>query len=189
METTGGGSPADGARIDDLAVPVTAEDHSRGPENAPVTLVEYADYECPYSGRAYHLMQALRRELGDELRFVYRNFPLRSIHPHAQHAAEAAEAAAAQESFWAMHDRLFEQQQALEDGDLRRHAAALGLDPLRFDRDLAQHTHAARIETDLQGGIRSGVAGTPTFFVNGVLYEGGYSLGPMLRTIREAEMR
>jgi protein-disulfide isomerase len=170
----------------DLQVPVTARDHVQGPATAPVTLVEYADYECPYSRRAYHVIKGLQRELGDQLRFVYRNFPLRDIHPHAQHAAEAAEAAANQGKFWEMHDYLFEHQGALDDEHLRQYAAALGLDTERFNQDMAQHRYAGQIEDDLLGGIQSGVRGTPTFFINGGRSEGSPDREFLLSTIEEA---
>jgi protein-disulfide isomerase len=170
----------------DLQVPVSAQDHTQGPATAPVTLVEYADYECPYSGRAYHVIKGVQRELGDQLRFVYRNFPLREIHPHAQHAAEAAEAAANQGTFWEMHDSLFEHQHALDDDHLRQYAASLGLDTEIFTQDMAQHRNAAQIEEDLLGGVQSGVLGTPTLFINGVRSEGSPDRESLLRTIREA---
>jgi protein-disulfide isomerase len=170
----------------DLTVPVTTRDHIQGPDTAPVTLVEYADYECPYSARAYPAVKALQRELGDQLRFVYRNYPLRDIHPHAQHAAEAAEAAAHQGRFWAMHDVLFEHRRALEDEHLREYAEELGLDMDRFEQDMAEHRFAARIEEDIQGGAASGVPGTPTFFINGVRYEGKTDPESLLSTIGEA---
>jgi protein-disulfide isomerase len=171
----------------DLQVPVTDRDHAQGPDTAPVTMVEYADYECPYSHRAYHVIKALQRELGDQLRFVYRNFPVREIHPHAQHAAEAAEAAASQGKFWEMHDYLFEHQDALDDAHLREYAATLALDGDRFAADLADHRFAPRVEDDLLGGEQSGVQGTPTLFVNGVRYEGVPDKESLLGTIWEAE--
>lgn len=170
----------------DLQVPVNTQDHVQGPATAPVTLVEYADYECPYSHRAYHVIKGVQRELGDQLRFVYRNFPLREIHPHAQHAAEAAEAAANQGTFWEMHDYLFEHQHALDDAHLRQYAASLGLDADRFDQDMAQHRYAGQIEDDLLGGVQSGVRGTPTLFLNGVRYEGSPDRESLVSTIREA---
>ena len=170
----------------DLQVPITSGDHTQGPDAAPVTLVQYADYECPYSGRAYDVIKGLQRELGDQLRFVYRNFPLREIHPHAQHAAEAAEAAGAQGTFWEMHDYLFEHQHALDDAHLREYAATIGLDTELFEQDMAQHRYAGKIEDDLLGGLQSGVQGTPTFFINGVRYEGSYDKESLLGTIWEA---
>jgi protein-disulfide isomerase len=174
---------------DDLQAPVAADDHAQGPEGAPVTLVEYADYECPYSHRAYHVLKGLQRELGDQLRFVYRNFPLRDIHPHAQQAAEAAEAAANQGKFWEMHDFLFEHQQALDGEHLDQYAAQLDLDRVGFELELAEHTSAGRIERDVRGGDRSGVRGTPTFFVNGVRHQGSYDLESLRRALREAIAR
>ena len=170
----------------DLQVPVTVRDHVQGPATAPVTLVEYADYECPYSRLAYHVIKGLQHDLDDQLRFVYRNFPLREIHPHAQHAAEAAEAAANQGTFWEMHDVLFEHQNALDDEHLRQYAAALGLDVDRFTQDMTQHRYAGQIEGDLLGGAQSGVRGTPTFFINGMRYEGSPDKESLLSTIREA---
>lgn len=177
---------ANGGSIDDLKVPVTPEDHVQGPDTAPVTLVQYADYECPYSGRAYHVIKGLQRELGDQLRFVYRNFPLREIHPHAQHAAEAAEAASAQGKFWETHDYLFEHQRALDDAHLREYATTLSLNNQLFEQDMVQHRYAGKIEDDLLGGMQSGVQGTPTFFINAVRYDGGYDKESLLGTIWEA---
>jgi protein-disulfide isomerase len=151
-----------------------------------VTLLEYADYECPYSRIAYSVIKGVQRQLGDQLRFVYRNFPLREIHPHAQHAAEAAEAAANQGRFWEMHDHLFEHQRALDDEHIYQYAAALGLEAEIFDQDMAQHRFAERIERDLRDGVQSDVPGTPTFFINDVRYEGRADLESLLSTIREA---
>lgn len=165
MDTTG---------IARLAVPVGERDHVQGPADAPSTLVLYGDYECPYTRRAVPAVRELRRELGDGLRFAFRNFPLFEIHPHALHAAEAAEAAAAQGKFWQMFDLLFAHQTALADADLRAYAVQLGLDADRFERDVTGHVHAAQIEEDVRSGEASGVAGTPTFFVDGLRHEGGY---------------
>lgn len=154
-----------------LATSVSDRDHSVGPASASVTLVQYGDYECPYCGAAYPVVKAVQDRLGDRLRFVFRNFPLNSIHPHARRAAEAAEAAAAQGRFWEMHDSLYEHQDALEDEDLAGYAASLGLDVARFERDLESHAYADRVQEDFMSGVRSGVNGTPTFFVEGVRYE------------------
>jgi protein-disulfide isomerase len=181
-----GNTLADDVQARDLRVPVTARDHIQGPDTAPVTLVEYADYECPYSRRAYHVIKGVQRELGDRLRFVYRNFPLREIHPHAQQASEAAEAAAAEGQFWEMHDYLFDHQQALDDAHLRQYAADLGLYVDRFEPDMAHHRYADRIEEDLLGGLQSGVQGTPTFFVNGMRYEGSPTKASLLAMIEAA---
>jgi len=149
-------------------------------------LVEYGDYECPYCGMAYPIVKELQQQLGKRLRFVFRNFPLIMMHPHAEHAAEAAEAAGAQGKFWEMHDILFENQQALEDEDLARYAAALDLDLDQFLAELASHVHAPRVREDLIGGLHSGVQGTPTFFINGVRHEGPFDLDTMRAAIEEA---
>jgi protein-disulfide isomerase len=155
-----------------LTPPVSTRDHAEGNADAPVTLVEYGDYECPHCGRAYPVVKAVQRRLGDDLRFVFRNFPLRNIHPHAEHAAEAAEAAATQGRFWEMHDTIFENQTALADHDLVRYAEDIGLDRSRFEREFKGGTYKPRVQEDFMSGIRSGVNGTPTFFINGRRYEG-----------------
>ena len=154
-----------------LVPPVGEDDHSQGPASAPVTLVEYGDFECPHCGRAYPIVRAVQRRLGERLRFVFRQFPLTEIHPHAQHAAEAAEAAAAQGKFWEMHGRLFERQFALEDENLIEYATDLGLDAPRVARELAAHTYKPQVRDDFMSGVRSGVNGTPTFFINGVRHD------------------
>jgi protein-disulfide isomerase len=148
--------------------------------------VEYGDYECPYCGAAYPVLQEVRRLLGDDLRFVFRNFPLTQAHPHAQRAAEAAEAAAAQGEFWGMHGRLFENQDALEEADLLRYAAALGLDAERFTRELSAGVHRDRVRRDFRSGVRSGVNGTPTFFINGVRHDGPSDLPTLLAALEAA---
>jgi protein-disulfide isomerase len=176
-------SPAATAR---LADPVSERDHAVGPRDAPVTLVEYGDYECPHCGAAHPVVNTLRRTLGPRLRFVYRHFPLATIHPHAPLAAEAAEAAGAQGEFWPMHDMIFEHQQALEPQDLAAYADALGLDTARFARELASHAHAGRVREHFSGGVRSGVNGTPTFFINGLRHDGSYALESLLGAIEEA---
>jgi protein-disulfide isomerase len=158
-----------------LTPPVGADDHVAGPDDAPVTLVEYGDYECPHCGMAYPIVKSIQRRLGDRLRFVYRNFPLKDSHPHAPHAAEAAEAAAVQGSFWEMHDTLFEHQDALEDADLVRHAKKLGLDAARIAQELEAGTYARRVRDDFRSGVRSGVNGTPTFFINGERFDGPWA--------------
>ena len=158
-----------------LTPPVGADDHVAGPADAPVTLVEYGDFECPHCGRAYPIVHDILRTLGDELRLVYRHFPLREAHPHAQHAAEAAEAAAAQGEFWAMHGRLFEHQDALDDAALVRHAREVGVDAARVARELEDGTHEAAVRADFRSGVRSGVNGTPTFFINGERYDGDWT--------------
>ena len=152
-----------------------ARDHVRGSEDAPVTLVEYGDFQCPYCGDAYPVVQELVERFGDGLRFVFRHMPLADLHPRAPAAAEAAEAAAAQGRFWEMHDRLFEHQRELSDPELREHAAVVGLDVERFDRELSEGVHAARVEQDYLSGVRSGTPSTPRFFVNGVIHLGSPS--------------
>jgi protein-disulfide isomerase len=170
-----------------LLLPVSQRDHIQGPSDAAVTLVEYGDYQCPYCGRAYPIVQAVQQRLGDRLRFVFRHFPLTQVHPHAQHAAEAAEAAAAQGAFWAIHDALFEQQRHLDDDHLVQYARQLGLHVGAFETALASHAHAGRVREDFLSGARSGVNGTPTFFINGVRHDAGYDVGTLLRAIERAE--
>jgi protein-disulfide isomerase len=158
-----------------LTPPVSERDHANGPEDAPVTLVEYGDYECPYCGMAYSVVKSAQRELGKQLRFVFRNFPLAEAHPHARNAAQAAEAAAAQGKFWEMHDALFEHQEALEAEDIIGYAKSLGLDMVQFGKDLQNPTYAKRVRDDFRSGVKSGVNGTPTFFINGSRYEGSWA--------------
>jgi len=167
-----------------LTLPAGGRDHSHGPADAAVTLVEYGDYECPHCGRAYPIVKEIQQRLGTELRFIFRNFPLAELHPHAQHAAEAAEAAAAQGRFWEMHDLLFEHQRALDDRHLIAHASALGLDSERFQRELTSHAYAARVREDFLSGIRSGVNGTPTFFINGVRYDDSWDRETLEQALR-----
>jgi protein-disulfide isomerase len=166
-----------------LVVPVGKSDHTLGPETALVTLVEYGDYQCPACGQAYPIIKALLGRLGERVRFVFRNFPLATVHPHAEGAAEAAEAAGAQEQFWAMHDMLFENQEALGNEDLVGYASDLGLDESRFVEELTEHVHAARVREDFMGGIRSGVNGTPTFFINEGRHDGPFDLDSLLGAI------
>jgi protein-disulfide isomerase len=155
-----------------------SRDHIRGAEDAPVTLVEYGDYECPYCARAHPIVKALQRRLGKQMRFVFRNFPLSEVHPHAFHAAEAAESVAAQggeKVFWCMHDAIYEHQQdsplALEDESLVAYAADCGADARQVAADLASDALEERVREDFGSGVRSGVNGTPTFFVNGERYD------------------
>jgi protein-disulfide isomerase len=169
-----------------LTLPVGQRDHQQGPETAQVIMVEYGDYECPYCGKAYPIVKEIQRRLGDRLRFVFRNFPLTQSHPHAEHAAEAAEAAAGQEKFWEMHDYLFEHQQALDDTHLVQYADALNLDKETFKREMIEHVHTNRVREDFLSGVRSGVNGTPTFFINGVRHDGAYELVTLLAAIEAA---
>ena len=165
---------------------VSQRDHQQGPETAPVTLVEYGDYECPYCGEAYPIVKEIQRRLGNRLRFVFRNFPLTQSHPHAEHAAEAAEAAAVQGKFWEMHDSLFEHQRALDDAHLVQYAIVLNLDKERFVREMTEHVHTNRVREDFLSGVRSGVNGTPTFFINGVRHDDSYALETLLAAIEAA---
>jgi protein-disulfide isomerase len=161
----------------ELTPPVSAQDHASGPDDAPVTLVEYGDFECPYCGMAHPIVQAAQRDLGTQLRFVFRHFPLAEAHPHARLAAQAAEAAGVQGRFWEMHDMLFEHQNALDVADLVGYAESLGLDSAQFARDLESGTYAKKARDDFRSGVRSGVNGTPTFFVNGTRYDGSWANG------------
>jgi Na+/H+ antiporter NhaA len=175
--------------IVDLAVPVDPErDHIRGPMDAPVTLVEYGDFECPFCGRAEPVVRELLRDFGD-LRYVWRHLPLNDVHPHTQLAAEAAEAAAEQGSFWEMYDLLLTDQSALTDEDLVARAEQLRLDVERFREDLMHHVGAARIAEDVDGADLSSVTGTPTFFINGRRHYGAYDVETLSRAVRAARAR
>ena len=163
-------------------------DHVRGSLDAPVTLVEYGDFQCPYCGQAYPVVRDLQRRFGDQLRFVFRHMPLADLHPRAPSAAEAAEAAGAQGRFWEMHDQLFEHQRELGDAELRAHAEAAGVaDAELFDADLLGRAHAPRVGEDYESGARSGVPSTPRFFVNGVIHLGSASYAELAEAI-DAEL-
>lgn len=159
-----------------LTPPVTSSDHAEGPSSAPVTLVEYGDYECPSCGGAFPIVKSLQQKMGKDLRFVFRNFPLREAHPHALHAAIAAEAVGAhgEQKFWAMHDALYEHQDALSDADLAAYASDLGVSELEIANAFEVDAFADRVRADFRGGVRSGVNGTPTFFINGERYDGDW---------------
>jgi protein-disulfide isomerase len=169
-----------------LGLPVGERDHVQGPATAPVTLVEYGDYECPYCRAAVLIVQELQRLLGDQLRYVFRHFPLTGSHPHAQHAAEAAEAAAAQGKFFEMHAALFEHQEALEDDHLVQYGADLDLDAARLGRELRERSYAGRVREDLESGVGSGVRGTPTFYLDDVRYDGLIGVRQLLAAIQKA---
>jgi Na+/H+ antiporter NhaA len=175
--------------ITDLVVPVDpARDHLRGPAKAPVTVVEYGDFECPYCGQAEPAVRELLRDFGD-VRYVWRHLPLRDVHPEAELAAEAAEAAARQGAFWEMHDRLFDHQDELSARDLIGHAAALGLDTERFAADLRKHVGMAHVNQDVDSADLSGVSGTPTFFINGKRHYGAYDIESLSRAVKLAAAR
>lgn len=169
----------------DLVAPVTERDHVRGSREAPVILVEYGDYECPQCGRAYWVVKQLVAELGDEIGFVFRNFPL-AEHPRAETVAEALEAASGQGRFWDMHDWFYERQHQLELVDLEEHAEAIGLDVERWKNDWRQGTYRDRVREDIETGRESGVPGTPTFFINGVRYQGAHDFESMLTAVSSA---
>ena len=170
-----------------LTLPVGERDHAEGPADARVVLVEYGDYQCPYCGAAYPVVKRVQEELGNALRFVFRNFPITNAHPQAQWAAETAEAAASQGKFWPMHDFLFEHQRLFgDDAPFAQYETKLGLDAVRIGREVAGHAHLARIEEDFMSGVRSGVNGTPTFFINGTRYDGPAEFESMVEGLRGA---
>jgi Na+/H+ antiporter NhaA len=173
----------------DLADPVDPDrDHVRGPSEAPVTLVEYADFECPYCGQAEPIVRELLADFGD-IRYVWRHLPLRDVHPHAQFAAEAAEAAAQQGAFWGMHDLLLDHQGALLTPDLEGYAEQLGLDVARFTTDLRRHAGAARVAQDVDSADLSGVSGTPTFFLNGRRHHGAFDIETLSNAVHLARVK
>ncbi|HWX55598.1 MAG TPA: thioredoxin domain-containing protein [Verrucomicrobiae bacterium] len=168
-----------------LKVPVGPADHSQGPADAPVTLVEYGDYECSHCGRAYPIVKALQKKFGKQLRFVFRNFPLREIHPHAEAAAETAEFAANHGKFWDMHDLIFENQSSLSEQMLVELAHRLTLDRQVLRDALKSGTFAERVQGDFASGVRSGVNGTPTFFINSERHDGDFELETLLQAIQK----
>ncbi|HEX5962813.1 MAG TPA: thioredoxin domain-containing protein [Gemmatimonadales bacterium] len=171
-----------------LTPPVNDRDHILGPPDAPVTLVEYGDFECPYCGMAYPIVESVRRRMGDSMCFVFRDFPLTQIHPHAQHAAEMAEAAGERGKFWQMHGILYQNQNALEDRDLIRYAARIGIPPEWAAAALRTHAFAPRVREHFMSGVRSGVNGTPTFFINGVRHDGGWDERSLLAAVQSAAL-
>jgi protein-disulfide isomerase len=168
-----------------LTKPISAEDHIAGLESAPITLVEYGDFECPHCGRAFPIVEEVRRKLGDQMRFVFRHFPLSEIHSHAEGAAEAAEAAGAQGKFWEMHHLLFQHQDALALSQLLKYPKQLGIDAAPFEKSLKAKEFEKHVRADFMSGVRSGVNGTPTFFINGIRYDGYVDVVSMVRGINE----
>ncbi|CAH1658769.1 MULTISPECIES: DsbA family protein [unclassified Chelatococcus] len=168
-----------------LTVPVSVEDHIQGPRDAPVTLLEYGDYECPYCGEAYPVIKAAQEALGDQLRFVFRNFPITEAHPHAGRAAEFAEAAATAGRFWEAHDLLYEHQDALEDLDLIAYGETVGLDRSAVLKAF-DGRYDGKIRQDFMGGLRSGVNGTPTLFINGERYDGQRDVASLVAALERA---
>src|SRR5262245_28272102 len=158
-----------------LAPPITEADHTLGPADAPVILIEYGDFQCPHCGAAYPVLKRVAERMGDRLRFVFRHFPITESHPNAAHAAEAAESVAAQlgnAGFWAMHDLLFEHQRRLDDASLADYAERAGAEPQVVGADLATGRYADVVRASFLGGARSGVNGTPTLFIDGIRYDG-----------------
>ena len=172
-----------------LTLPVNeSRDHIQGPVNAPIILVEYGDYECPYCGQAYMIIKEIQERLGSKLCFVFRNFPLTKVRPHAYKAALAAETAAAQGKFWEMYDYLFKHGQVVTDDNLRQSAAKLGLNVARFDREFLDRTYSSHVDEDIQSGKSSEVKSTPTFFINGDRYNSAWDLDTLLSALDEASV-
>ncbi len=168
-----------------LKIAVTAKDHSEGPDKASVVLVEYGDYQCPHCGHAFPIVKRLQKALGKDLKFVFRNFPLSEAHPDAVNAAKVAEAAALQGKFWEMHDALFENQSRLDVESLSLYASKLKLDMAALNEAVADSKVEARVSSDFEGGVISGVNGTPTFFINGTRYDGDWEYSPFLAALKE----
>jgi protein-disulfide isomerase len=168
-----------------LRTPITSQDHIQGPEDAPLTLVEYGDYECPSCGSAYPIVKRVQEHFGKRLRLVFRNFPLREIHPHAESAAETAEFAAAQGRFWEMHDLLFENQEQLGQALYFELAEELGLSQRALAQALEEGKYKDRVRADFSNGVRSGVNGTPTFFINGTRHDGPFDYESLVLALGE----
>ncbi|WP_276133719.1 DsbA family protein [Polluticoccus soli] len=168
-----------------LKFPISETDHAFGNANAPIELLEYGDYQCPFCGQAYPIIKWIQTQLGNDLRFIYRNFPLSKTHPQAKQAAIASEAAARQDKFWQMHDLLFEHQKRLHTTQLIEYAQQLELDIEKFRADMDDAQLAKKVESDFYGGMRSGVNATPTFFVNGEKYKDSWQDGEIfLKNLR-----
>lgn len=170
-----------------LIIQPNNEDHIQGKDKSSITLVEYGDFQCPYCRESYPIVKEIQKIKGDVLRFVFRNFPLSEIHSYALHAAYAAEAAGKQNKFWEMHDILFENQENLKDSDLRLYSEKLSLDMDQFTKDMNSDEVAKKVQTDIMGGIKSGVNGTPTFFINGIRFDGPSELDSLLEAIDLAD--
>ncbi len=168
-----------------LRLPVGDRDHREGPADAPVTLVEYGDYQCSYCGEAFPIVKKVQATLGDRLQFVFRNFPLTTVHEHAQDAAEAAESAGAQGKFWEMHDAIYLHQDDLSTDGLVRIGESIGIDAGKLKSDLSAHTFQARVYEDFMSGARSGVNGTPSFFINGIRYDGSWDYETLVAVLEK----
>ena len=171
----------------ELAVPVGGGDHILGPSHAPVTVVEYGDFECPNCKQAAPALKLMLEKFAGRARLVYRHFPLEQVHPHALHAALAAEAAGGQGKFWPMHDLLFQDQQHLKANQLRSYAERLELDMPRYDREMKEGHYLRRVREQIEGGERSGVRGTPTFFVNGKIQDVSFGMQALLKKVEELQ--
>lgn len=172
--------------MSNLKNPVTPTDHSQGPEDAPATLVEYGDYQCPHCGHAHSIVKRVQKHFGKQVRFVFRNFPLSQIHPEAEGAAETAEFAAAHGKFWEMHDLLFENQEQLSDSLFLQLAKKLKLPIDAMESAIESGEFATRVGSDFSGGVRSGVNGTPTFFINGRRHDGPFEYPDLVAAIEDA---
>ena len=170
-----------------LKYPVNSNDHIQGNKNAPVELVEYGDYECSDCGHAFPIIKRIQQEMGDDLKFIFRNFPLTNSHPHAVNAALAAEAAALQNKFWEMHDTIFKNQKQLDDEDLLSYAEKINLDLNQFKSDIQERELLTKVEADFESGVRSGVNGTPSFFVNGVKFDGDWENNELIHYLKNRE--
>jgi protein-disulfide isomerase len=168
-----------------LKAPVTPQDHIQGPENAQISLVEYGDYECPHCGHAYPIVKRVQKHFSKDLRFVFRNFPLSEMHSQAEPAAEAAEFAGAEGKFWQMHDGLFENQERLGEPLYSELAQELGLSSAALQQALADGKYEKRVRADFSGGVRSGVNGTPTFFINGKRHDGSFEYESLVLAIQK----
>ena len=162
---------------------VTEQDHFDGPANAALMLLEYGDYECPHCGRAHVIVKRIQKRFKGKIRFIFRHFPLSTMHPHAEMAAEAAEAAGTQGQFWEMHDLLYDNQEDLRGEAIADFASELGLDLQQFADDLESHKYLTRVKADFAGGVRSGVNGTPTFFINGTRHNGDFEYDTLAEAI------
>ena len=160
--------------VTDMYLEVNKNDHIQGSVNAPIELIEYADFQCPYCGRAYYIVKKLQKKLGNNIKFVFRHFPLTELHPYALHASIAAEIAGSYGKFWEMHDLLFENQNALDDYYLLEYAKKLGIKATDFEMDFGKDRFYQKVKDDYDSGIENGVQGAPTFFVNGELYDGNW---------------
>jgi protein-disulfide isomerase len=177
--------PRGGSRVP----PVTDQDHVQGGPGTVVTMIEYGDFECPHCGRAYPVLKRVKARLGERLRFVYRHFPLADVHPHAEHAAEASESAGARGgagAFWAMHDQIFEHQDALDDASLASYAMQAGVDGSAVLSDLAEGRYRQRIRDSFRSGARAGVNGTPTLFIEGIRYDGSPDEASLVAVLERA---